>query len=451
MKRFIAAMGAAFLLMGTALPTSALRLPYTATGSYRNSTYHKNLTQLTETGDEAFDTVAAALSQLGYHEGNGTKELHGKGTGSGNYTEYGRAFGKVDGTYGYAWCAVFASWCLQVAGAGDSAGGGFSSCSLWLAHLREVGLYSSRASGYTPRPGDLIFFRSPGAGRASDHVGVVRYVKGGRVYTVEGNSSNRVAAHDYALSDTYIVGYGKPRYEGERLEKTALVMEDKVAGFYVVTNGFVNVRAGTGTSFQKLGSLSLGQVVAVTEIKAGWGRISYNGSTAYISLDYADFVSPLRYTVTYAAGDEAWEVERFSFAPLTASAAPEIAGSRFLHWEDADGHTYAAGAALPGGDLVLRGVYEIIPPEPETPPTAPPPEESVPETPPEEMPPETPTPLPSIPAPEEVPGGLPELLPPTGELPPTATDGRAAAHAGVVSGLLSAALGIWWYIRRFLT
>ncbi|MBQ8340488.1 MAG: CHAP domain-containing protein [Clostridia bacterium] len=447
MKRFIAATGAAFLLMGTALPAAALTLPYTATGSYRNSTYHKNLTQLTETGDEAFDTVAAALSQLGYHEGNGTKELHGKGTGSGNYTEYGRAFGKVDGTYGYAWCAVFASWCLRVAGAGDSAGGGFSSCSLWLAHLREAGQYSSRASGYTPKPGDLIFFRSAGAGRASDHVGVVRYVKGGRVYTVEGNSSNRVAAHDYALSDTYIVGYGKPRYEGERLEKNALAMEDKVAGFYVVTNGFVNVRAGAGTSFQKLGSLSLGQVVTVAGIEAGWGRISYNGGTAYISLDYADFVSPLRYTVTYAAAGEKWEVECFSFSSLTASAAPEIAGSRFLHWADAHGHTYETGATLPAGDLALTAVYEVIPPEPEMPPAVTPPEESAPE----ELPGGAPEALPPTMAPEELPEGLPEPLPPTGELPPTDMPNRAAAHAGVVSGLLSAALGIWWYIRRFLT
>ena len=187
MKRAFAAVEAAFLIAAAPLSVAGLTLPYSATGAYRNSTYHQNLTLLTETGDEAFDTVAAALSQLGYHEGNGSADFHGNGTGSGNYTEYGRAFGKIGGTYGYAWCAVFASWCLRVAGAENAAGGGFSSCTLWIDRLKELGLYSTRASGYTPKAGDLIFFRSAGAGRASDHVGVVRYVKNGRVYTVEGN------------------------------------------------------------------------------------------------------------------------------------------------------------------------------------------------------------------------------------------------------------------------
>ncbi|MBE6595480.1 MAG: CHAP domain-containing protein [Ruminococcaceae bacterium] len=435
MKRLLAATGAALLIAGSALPTAALTLPYTATGAYRNSTYHKNLTQLTETGDEAFDTVAAALSQLGYREGNSTAGFHGGSAGSGNYTEYGRAFGKVDGTYGYAWCAVFASWCLRVAGAGDSAGGGFSSCSLWLAHLREEGLYSSRASGYRPKPGDLVFFRSAGAGRASDHVGVVRYVKDGRVYTVEGNSSNQVAARDYALTDTYIVGYGKPRYGGEALGESALSMEDAVAGFYVVTNSFLNVRAAATTSSKKLGSLSLGQVVAVTEIASGWGRISYGGSAAYISLDYADFVSPLQYTVQYQADEKVWEDQYFSFDIQTAQAAPEIAGSSFVGWEDAVGRRYGVGEALPAGDLKLTAVYEVLPVEPEPRPEEPstPPEASpeLPETAPEEVP----------PAEEQLPEAPPPLMEP---------DPRAAVHAGVVSGIFSAVLGIWWYIRRFL-
>ena len=53
--------------------------------------------------------------------------------------------------------------------------------------------------------GDLIFFRSAGVARASDHVGLVRYVQNGRVYTVEGNASGQVMLRSYALSDTYLL------------------------------------------------------------------------------------------------------------------------------------------------------------------------------------------------------------------------------------------------------
>jgi len=208
-----------------------------------------------------------------------------------------------------------------------------------------------------------------------------------------------------------------------------------VAGFYVVTNSFLNVRAAATTSSKKLGSLSLGQVVAVTEIASGWGRISYGGSAAYISLDYADFVSPLQYTVQYQADEKVWEDQYFSFDIQTAQAAPEIAGSSFVGWEDAVGRRYGVGEALPAGDLKLTAVYEVLPVEPEPRPEEPstPPEASpeLPETAPEEVP----------PAEEQLPEAPPPLMEP---------DPRAAVHAGVVSGIFSAVLGIWWYIRRFL-
>ena len=224
MRRILAIGCISLLLFSvTATPLAALTPTYTVSGTYKSSKYHKNLEAVTKTGDAAFDTVAAALSQLDYREGNSKADFNGENnSGSKNYTEYNRAMGTIGGSYSYAWCAAFVSWCLDVAGARDSAGGKFTSCTLWVDRLRELGLYSTRASGYTPKAGDLIFFRSAGVTRASDHVGLVRYVKNGRVYTVEGNSSNKVALHDYALTDTYIVGYGKPRYTGTPLSKTAL-------------------------------------------------------------------------------------------------------------------------------------------------------------------------------------------------------------------------------------
>ncbi|MBQ9802277.1 MAG: CHAP domain-containing protein [Clostridia bacterium] len=443
MKRLFAVGCISLTLLCTATtPLAALTPTYTVTGTYQSSQYYKNLQMITKTGDAAFDTVAAALSQTDYHEGNSKTDFDGKnGSGTKNYTEYNRAIGTINGSYSYAWCAAFASWCLDVAGARNSAGGRFTSCTLWVERLQELGLYSKRASGYIPKTGDLIFFRSADTTRASDHVGLVRYVKDGRVYTVEGNSSNKVSLRDYSLTDTYIVGYGKPQYGGETLSQTLTEMEDTAAGLYMVTNDFVNVRAAASQSSVKLGVLYRGTLTEVTEIADGWGRITYNGKTAYISLDYADFVTPVFYTVQYAA-EEAENCppksSYFSFEQTKVSdTVPLREGYLFAHWQDAKGNNYAAGDTLPQGNLTLSAVFTPIPVVEETP---------------EELP------VPETPAPdgegenEHVPGaGAPEE-----ETPITPAPGhderasRAAAEAGTVSGVLAAVAGIWWYVRKML-
>ncbi len=61
---------------------------------------------------------------------------------------------------------------------------------------------------YTPKAGDLILFKTSRTSVIANHIGIVRYVNGGRVYTVEGNASDAVIYGDYALSATRIVGYG---------------------------------------------------------------------------------------------------------------------------------------------------------------------------------------------------------------------------------------------------
>ncbi len=443
MRRILAIGCISFLLFSAAAtPLAALTPTYTVIGTYKSSKYHKNLETVTKTGDAAFDTVAAALSQLGYHEGNGKADFNGEnGSGSKNYTEYNRAMGTIGGSYSYAWCAAFVSWCLDVAGARDSAGGRFTSCTLWVDRLRELGLYSTRASGYTPKAGDLIFFRSAGVSRASDHVGLVRFVKNGRVYTVEGNSSNQVTLHDYALTDTYIVGYGKPRYTGTPLSKTALQLEDTATGLYMVTNDFLNVRATPAATATKRGTLYRGALIEITEIKNGWGKISHGGKEAYVSLDYADFVTPVFYTVTYTAANAENcppATSYFSFERVAASSAvPQREGYRFLHWKDAEGKPYLAGDALPSGDLALEAVFEPIPlpeaPTPEEPPVG----EDKPSLPPAEN------------LEDSVQNGLLDA-PPTANPPTAAPKSNAAAEAGTISGVLAAAAGLWWYAKKYL-
>lgn len=64
-----------------------------------------------------------------------------------------------------------------------------------------------RDSGATPIPGDYVFFDWD-RGSDPDHVGAVLCVKGGFLYTIEGNSGGRVAVQRYSLGDSRIVGYG---------------------------------------------------------------------------------------------------------------------------------------------------------------------------------------------------------------------------------------------------
>lgn len=62
---------------------------------------------------------------------------------------------------------------------------------------------------YTPLPGDIIFFDwTADENRDYDHVGAVLYTENGRVYTIEGNSNNRVAIRGYDIDDPCIIGYG---------------------------------------------------------------------------------------------------------------------------------------------------------------------------------------------------------------------------------------------------
>lgn len=48
----------------------------------------------------------------------------------------------------------------------------------------------------------------------------------------------------------------------------------------------LNVRAGRGTGYQKLGTLAYGTSVTVSEIQEGWATISYSGQTAYVYAAY---------------------------------------------------------------------------------------------------------------------------------------------------------------------
>jgi hypothetical protein len=142
--------------------------------------------------DGSGDIVAVAISQIGNVGGEPYWSWYGFGS-------------RVE------WCATFASWCANECGYIDA---GiiprFAACqSQGIAWFTERGLYQD--SSYVPVPGDIIFFDWGNDG-VSDHVGIVEYVEGETVHTVEGNTSDSVARRSYRLDSNSICGYGTPLY-----------------------------------------------------------------------------------------------------------------------------------------------------------------------------------------------------------------------------------------------
>ena len=138
----LAALIAAGILTAATLTSAAYAIEpsYNVGSAYSQSKYYNRLLSVTPTGDHRYDVIAVAISQLGYHEGNSSSEMHGMNTnGSGNFTEYNRVIGSVGGSYGFEWCAAFVSWCLRQARVPTSVAITEASCSRMMDWLSENG------------------------------------------------------------------------------------------------------------------------------------------------------------------------------------------------------------------------------------------------------------------------------------------------------------------------
>ena len=104
------------------------------------------------------------------------------------------------------WCACFVSWCADQSGLIASGNvPKFSLCSDGVTWFQGKNKWQS--GGTTPSAGMIIFFDWNHDG-TSDHVGIVEKYEGGRVYTIEGNSSDQVRQRNYAVDYSSIMGYG---------------------------------------------------------------------------------------------------------------------------------------------------------------------------------------------------------------------------------------------------
>ena len=166
--------------------------------------------------------LATARAEIGYIEKETNAQLDHKTANAGdkNWNKYARDLDALGVVYngrknGYSWCDIFVDWChihtfgLELAlkllcQAKNGVGAGCTG---------SANYYKQKGRFYTggPQPGDQIFFTKDG-GKSFYHTGIVEKVSGGRVYTIEGNTSSAagVVENGGCVRDkSYPLGYNK--------------------------------------------------------------------------------------------------------------------------------------------------------------------------------------------------------------------------------------------------
>jgi uncharacterized protein YgiM (DUF1202 family) len=297
MKKTLIRVLSAVLCLAVFIPclsfsTSAEKISYVSAANgvsdaYKNSRYYKNLTSIELTGDGVTDVLAVALSQVEYVEGTSSSGFSGTQGGGGNYTEFCRNYGEGSA---YAWCAAYVSFCLLQSRATTSTTKHTIwrdiYCPRWYQNLKNEGYGHDAGSNYTPKSGDLVFFTGSG------HIGIVRYYKDGKVYTIEGNTSNSaglnpegggVYCKSYDRGYSKFDGFGTPPYKtNPKAFKVDYTGEKPTTGLWIsdTAKNLYNDTKLSGTNFTEIPK---GTVFEVTKLLSKTGyEVNYNGKKGYI-------------------------------------------------------------------------------------------------------------------------------------------------------------------------
>lgn len=178
-----------------------------------------------------------ALAEDGYREKQSEANLYEKtaNAGTNNYTKYGKEMHNLQSSnmdYPAAWCDAFVDWCFYKAFGASMARkmlcGTFDDYTINSAnYFKNAGRWTK-----TPERGYQVFFQNS---LGICHTGLVYKVADNRVYTIEGNADNRVQKKSYPVYDSYIAGYGMPKYELVATEDVPVTPAYKYTGECKVT------------------------------------------------------------------------------------------------------------------------------------------------------------------------------------------------------------------------
>ena len=141
---------------------------------------------------------------------------------------------------GTAWCAIFVSACAQKAGI---AGKVISKNSYAIEVQRLTvkncggtwidGPLINGGKPVTPIPGDLITFgdKNHKGHSHANHIGIVEYVDGNTVHTIEGNTGNACKRKSYSLSYSGINAYVRPDWSRVGDDITSYLIEAGQLGY----------------------------------------------------------------------------------------------------------------------------------------------------------------------------------------------------------------------------
>lgn len=183
-------------------------------------------------------------------------------------------YGQWYGMDKQAWCAMFISWCAAQAGIGTSIIPKFAYVPSGVDYYKRQGRF--KAKGYTPQPGDIVFYDFNSNGTA-DHVGLVVGYSNSRITAIEGNTSSVSQANGGNVekknrNTSLVLGYGLPDYEEEEVEIKTVKVKSLDTGDYIDVEA-VNVN---GSNYIKLRD-----VEKLAPIKIDW-----DGKTPTMNLAY---------------------------------------------------------------------------------------------------------------------------------------------------------------------